>query len=350
MNIEEIDKNFKLPELNNLSETSIYDTKKNKDYLYGLMADDIFKRMPTDTAINVNEGVKELYTHTAGGRVRFMTDSDFLTIIAKCPYISNFYHMPRTASSGFDIYINDVFSGIIAPALSDNTEFGGTIQLGKGMKEITVNFPLYNAVNDLFIGLKKGAVLKKASDYKISKPIVFYGSSITQGGCVSRPGLSYISHISRMLNLDYINLGFSGSCKAEKLMGEYISNIPMSAFIYDYDHNAPTAEHLKNTHESFFKQIREKNKELPIIMISMPNFKAWSQHDAEAPIQRRNIIKETYENAVKAGDKNVYFIDGELLFGEKSWDSCTVDGAHPNDLGQYRMAEVIAPIIKAALK
>ena len=351
MKIWEIDKNFKLPGLEEDLKADIYNIKENQFCLYGLIVDNAFRRMPEDIAIKTNEGVKELHTNTAGGRLRFVTDSEFISLKVVCPYITDFYHMPRSGSSGFDIYVDGVYYGIIAPGSTINEgEFGGTRHLAKtGLKEIIINFPLYNAVNEVFLGLEQGSVFEKASDYAIDKPLVYYGSSITQGGCVSRPGLSYPAHISRKLNLDYINLGFSGSGKAEEIMGNYISELSMSAFIYDYDHNAPNVEHLENTHERFFKQIREKNKDLPIIMISMPDIKFWNQH-CDLSIRRREIIKKTYKNAVNSGDNNVYFIDGETLWGETDWDSCTMDRCHPNDIGHYRMADKIAPVIKEALK
>ena len=122
----------------------------------------------------------------------------------------------------------------------------------KTEREITINFPLYSSVADLYIGLDETAVLKKSLGYKHKKPIVFYGSSITQGGCASRPGNAYESIISRALQTDYINLGFSGNAKAEDEIAQYIKDLDMSVFIYDYDHNAPNLKHLEDTHQRMF--------------------------------------------------------------------------------------------------
>ena len=122
----------------------------------------------------------------------------------------------------------------------------------------TINFPLYQGVNSLYIGLKEGSVIKEAPEYETTAPFVYYGSSITQGGCASRPGSAYQNILSRHLQWDHINLGFSGSCKGEDEMAYYIASLDMSVFVYDYDHNAPTVEHLKNTHEIFFKKIKIK--------------------------------------------------------------------------------------------
>ena len=44
----------------------------------------------------------------------------------------------------------------------------------------------------------------------------------------------------------------------------------MSCFVYDYDHNAPTLEHLENTHEKMFNTIRKAKPDLPILMLTRP--------------------------------------------------------------------------------
>lgn len=66
--------------------------------------------------------------------------------------------------------------------------------------------------------------------------------------------------------------------------------------------------------------------------------------------QRRDVIRRTYENALKAGDKNVYFVDGDTLFGNSERTACTVDRCHPNDLGFERMYRAVLPTLKKALK
>ena len=142
---------------------------------------------------------------------------------------------------------------------------------------------------------------------------------------------------------DYINLGFSGNAKAEDEIIDYIAELDMSVFVYDYDHNAPEPEHLKRTHFALYEAIRNKNPELPYIMITHPS------KGINEPVNRRKIIMESYLKALDKGDKNVYYIDGDSLFAGYEYDSCTVDGCHPNDLGLYRMAQGILPILKEIL-
>jgi lysophospholipase L1-like esterase len=128
-------------------------------------------------------------------------------------------------------------------------------------------------------------------------------------------------------------------------MALLIARIPMSVFVYDYDHNAPNVKHLADTHAPFFRTIRQARPELPIIMVSRPDF---DSNPAEGRV-RREIIRTTYEQAKANGDKHVFFVDGETLFGEHDRDACTVDGCHPNDLGFMRMAQTIRPTLAKAL-
>ena len=169
---------------------------------------------------------------------------------------------------------------------------------------------------------------------------MYYGSSITQGGCASRPGMSYQAIVSRRFDYDYINLGFSGNAKAEDTIIDYIKNLDMSIFIYDYDHNAPTVEHLANTHEKMFKAIREAHPNLPIIMMSRPKFKLTDLEE-----QRLEIIKTTYNNAIASGDKNVYLITGKELTA-LCGNEGTVDNCHPTDFGFASMAKAVGDVIE----
>ena len=127
-------------------------------------------------------------------------------------------------------------------------------------------------------------------------------------------------------------------------MADYLNTLDMSVFVYDYDHNAPTVEHLQQTHEPFFKRIREVHPDVPVIMMTRPG----AVYDDEAKA-RREVVRQTYNNAISNGDTNVFFIDGEEFFGNIDRYSCAVDTIHPNDLGFYRMANVIEPVMKAAL-
>ena len=169
---------------------------------------------------------------------------------------------------------------------------------------------------------------------------MFYGSSITQGGCASRPGNCYESRVSRALQADFINLGFSGSCRGEEEMAHYIKTLEMSAFVFDYDHNSRTPKYLGETHQKFFNIIREANPNVPILILSRPE----PVLTGNAQISR-DVIEKTCLDSRANGDENVYFLDGPALMKIAGFDG-TVDGCHPNDLGFYSMAEAIVEALK----
>ncbi len=340
--ISKLDKNFAVEENIKKDGFEFYDAKRAPISLYGVFHDgNGYCRMPADVAKTVSEGVYYLSRNTAGGRVRFITDSPSVIIKAELPSICDMPHMPRTGSAGFDFYVREgerenFVQTLIPP--KEQISYSGVGEFGSEKKErlITVNMPLYNSVNELYIGVKEGSVIKPAPDHAVSLPIVSYGSSITQGGCASRPGNSYQAILSRRYDANYINLGFSGNGKGEDEMRDHLASMKMSAFLLDYDHNAPTGEHLERTHRPIYEAVRRTNPDIPIIMMARPVF-----FDAEAGVAKRNeIIKKTYDYAVASGDENTYFIPSHELC-EYCRDNGTVDRTHPNDLGFFSMALAI---------
>ena len=358
--ISEIDVNFAVFGVINNTEVNFFNVRCEPFSIYGLLTNegDRFRRLPTVLAEQVNPGVLRLHGNTAGGRVRFRTDSSFVAIRAVMPDRCLMSHMPFLGSSGFDLYEDDGadshYRGSFMPPLERKDSYESILQLGTHKsRSFTIHFPLYDDVSELYVGLEPGATLEAGEPYRDLAPILFYGSSITQGGCASRPGNAYSNIISRNLHIDHRNLGFAGSCKGEPAIAAYIAAQRMSLFFMDYDHNTPTVEHLQKTHEKFFLSIREGQPDLPIVMASRTDI-PWMPSRQVDRQRRRDIILQTYENAVKRGDRRVYFVDGSTVFQEAkklgvSPDSCTVDGTHPNDLGFACMAGVFGNIIKDLL-
>ena len=311
------------------------------------MGKNLYRLPRTITPQDISGGVCQLANHTAGGVVRFRTDSRCITIRANIlnqnPKMG---HMPETGSSGFDIfrnrnehvktvnpahYKNEIPRPLVAVAAKSGT--------GK-MCDYAIYLPLYNGLYSLEIGLSPDAKIEEPTPHKIKKPILFYGSSITQGACASRTSNSYSAMLCRELDAPMINLGFSGNAKGEPKMAELIASLDLAAFVYDYDYNAPNAEHLAKTHEAFFKRIRKAHPDLPIIILGKIT---------GATDERDAIVRATYENAVKTGDKKVWFVDGKKLFEGADVSYLTVDKCHPNDLGFYLMFRNSLPTLKKAL-
>ena len=324
--------------------------------LYGVFYDDKagrFLRMPQSVADSVNPTVALLNGYTAGGRIRFSTDANRMSVTITYDAYNVNCHMSALGSSGFILLEeNEGSDGRISYKLAAHfipghyanvsescSPNGYSVEkclVGEGMRNFILYLPIYNDVKDLVLGFPEGSRVSHGLKYRNVKPVLYYGSSITEGGCASRPDNAYQCFVSRWTDTDFINLGFSAGALGEESIAEYIASLDMSVFVCDYDHNAPNAEHLWATHERLYRIFRKKHKETPVIFMSKPDFDG----DPIAPA-RREAVKATYDKALAEDDKNVYFIDGQTLFKETDRQSCTVDGTHPNDIGFLRMAEAV---------
>ena len=342
MKIEKIDPNFKKAE-QKCADTVSYTIPCEGFELYGVSYDKKlgkFTRMDMDIAEKVSDGVKILATNTSGGRLRFSTDAKHIGISVTYPWLTQMSHMPLTGSCGFVLLekVGKTYKNIATfrPSCEDTAGYSGSVEVGGGKREYLLFFPLYNDVSSFEIILDSSAQLFEPEKYKETEPILYYGASIDQGGCASRPDSSYPAIISKWNDIDFINLGFSGNCMGEQLMAEYLAKIDCSLFFMSYDGNAPTVEFLQQTHYPFYETYRRRRKDVPIVLMSVPCFEKYPN-----AAENREVLRQTYLKARENGDENIYFIDGETLFAEADREICTVEGIHPNDLGFYRMAEAI---------
>jgi len=269
--------------------------------------------------------------------VRFRTDSKKIGIKAKFHIILGMQHMASSGADGFDLYEGMGKSAkLIKNMFPTDKKIDQTVETDGVMKDYTIYFPLYAGVDSVKIGLDKDAKIESATPHKIKLPFLYYGSSITQGGCASRPGNCYTALVAREFDAPMINMGFSGSAMGEEYMSDMISEIPMSVFFLDYDYNATSPEHLEKTHYKFYKKIRNVQPDISIVMMSGVRSASADISDAK---KRKEIIISSFERAKAEGDSNVYFVDGLKLFGDVPADGCTVELCHPTDLGFYLMAQ-----------
>ena len=324
--------------------------------IYGLIpgVDGIFTcRIPREIAKTVSTTVLSECGYGAGGRVLFSTNSSFVAIKVEYAYGAVPTVCNHCFTHGFDLYKfgdDETYKFVAAyrPAKDfdyKTAEYKANTKNNGEMGSFLINTPHFSGVKKLYIGLEKGSKLEHGASYRNEKPIIFYGSSITHGAAAGRPGNTYENFISQKYNLNYTNLGFAGGAKGQVEIAEYMAGLDMCMFVSDYDHNAPDAEHLKETHFRLYEIIRKKHPDIPYIMISKPDFSS----NSKADVARRGVIIESFEKARAAGDENVYFIDGGTLFDGEFRESCTSDGCHPNDLGFYRMADKIGAVIARAM-
>ncbi len=344
--ISEIDKNFAV--VSEIKKDGIVwiDSKSEPFTVKGVFYDDgCYKRMPTETAKQVSKGVEYLHYHTSGGRILFETDSPYVAVhsVGKSDHMC---HMAFTGSKGFDLYIFEDgefrYFKTFTPSAEKRDDMENIIEFPNAEKrKLMIHFPLYGGVSELNIGLDSNASVAPFDPYIKGERLVYYGSSITQGGCASRPGNNFPAIVSRKTMTDFLCLGFSGSAHGEEIMADYIAAQDMSCFVMDYDHNdMGDPGNFAIRHPRLYKKVREKYPDIPVIMMSGP----WSKKFENPGARTRAIVIDTYEKA-KANGENVYFIDGEKMFGTEFADCASVDGCHPNDFGFVKMAEAVLKVI-----
>lgn len=355
MSHQNFDKNFTANETAETETTVWYTTPGEPFEIYGLMPEKdglLSRRMPLAYAETVSTGVAGQCGYGAGGRILFSTDSPYVAL--RVEYGAGVVHTVcnHCLCYGFDLYKvregREVFIAACRPVAEfdyHRAEYKAQTWTNGEMTCFTLNFPNFSEVKALSIGLQKGSRLEKGRPYRNGKPVVFYGSSITHGAAAGRPGNAYPSFISQKYNLDYVNLGFAGKALGETVMANYIASLDMCAFVCDFDHNANTVERLLTAHYRLYEIVRRSHPDIPYIIVTRPDY----YPNEEKHSKLWAVIRDTYDRAIAAGDENVYFVDGRHLFDGEFYDSCTSDGIHPNDLGFYRMAEKIGPVVAKAL-
>ena len=166
--IEMLDQNLKSNAVISEKDCVFHDIRKFDAFdIYGLVDPkntSEFHRVPLDVCDKIGAGMQYFGRKTAGGRVRFSTNSKYVAIRVKMPEI-HLRNMNYSGSAGFDLYIDgekeSKFYKIFIPPFDFKDEWQGIIYLPGGRKHrnITICFPLYNLVEKVEIGLQKSATL-----------------------------------------------------------------------------------------------------------------------------------------------------------------------------------------------
>jgi len=321
---------------------------------YWFAQDGVFRRLPQKSAWKLSQNVDTLADCTAGGQVRFRTDSCRILIRAHTDESKSNSAMAEAGRTGFDLYCGmpgqELFwNATAAPCLAG--EF--TCELfhvqERKWRDFVLNFPLYNRVYRMELGLEAAAGLKAPYRWSDPRKIVIYGTSITQGGCASRPGMAFTNILSRRLNIEFLNFGFSGNGHTLPEHAHLIASIENPAlFIIDSEANCISAELFRERLPKFIDIIRKRHGKVPILVVSKISY--GPRYALEIPAREQKLVQINCVKEIRsAGDKHIHFLDGSDFLG-KDYSECSVDGAHPNDLGFYRMAEAFEPALRKLLK
>lgn len=293
-----------------------------------------YARLPQKAEGLVPKPVWDLGRHTAGLCIRFTTDAPSIQVRWTLGSPSTaMEHMPATGVSGVDLYVNDSdrswrFVANGRPAGMSNV---ATFDVAPG-KQHLLYLPLYNIVPSIQIGIPKNRTIAAAKPIA-AKPIVFYGTSITQGGCASRPGMAYTAIVGRKLNVPVINLGFTGNGRMELALADLLAELDPSVYVLDCLWNM-TPEQVNERVAPFVKRLRQSRPNTPILLAedcSVGNI---------TPTPKGVLLRSIYDKLKADGVTNLHFLSNSGMLGVDG--EATVDGCHPTDLGMSRMADVFA--------
>ena len=308
-------------------------------------------RLPTESGLDFREDLVSLAKGMTGVQLAFKSDTKCIYLKVQVGDVSPVEHMPITATTGFDLYLGEPGKQTFYLCCRWGTEESSYCchlfdHKEREMRSFLLNFPLLKELVSVEIGLTRGAEIAPPPAYSRAGKIVFYGTSITHGLCVSRSGLIYPNQISRRLNQELVNISFSGNARGDLSVAEALADInDVSIFILDYEANCENETYL-DTIPPIIKKLRERHPYIPILLLSRPPF-ATELHQQSAQDERLVLVEKqrVYIENEKATDINLHFRSWHELLGD-DFHEYTVDSVHPNSLGATKMAEALFPVIE----
>ena len=314
----------------------------------------LYGRLPSYLKERTRPPVWALSKNCSGLAIRFRTNSTLIAAKWELTGDVVMNHFAPSGIKGLDLYCLKngkwQFVNSARPAGEITTAVIIDHMVGNEM-EYMLYLPLYDGLTNLEIGVKSTAEIgaPMIDSPRKEKPVVFYGTSITQGGCASRAGMSYPNQLSRMLDRQIINLGFSGNGQLDLEIAEFMADIDASCFVMDCLPNVTTAQ-MKEKYVRFLEIIRKKRADVPILLVESILFPhMYFDQTVYSLLNEKNAtLQQIYAGQKMKHDKNIYYLKSDQLIGNDS--EGTVDGVHLTDLGFLRMSQSLYPAIRKLIK
>lgn len=322
-----------------------------------------------DMKDSTGDGIIKRGAHldSAGFYIAFETDADTIEFDFKLRKGHSSGITPDPNESGFDLlkWNGSVYE--FEKNSGDILEQGNTVNFSydntsKKTDKYILLFPSYNGLanteeNDFTITIPKDAKFYQDYPYKENKakPILIYGTSVSQGASASLPSKIYTTLLSSKMKKEVLNLGFWGRAFMYTNMADYLASIPSSLFIIETALNIkdldkwsdptddPNGDKLKIANATYLiKTYREHNPNTPIVVLSQFRRGVDVVGDTSAEGYQGEILKnvvDTLESTVG----NLYFISRVGLTLEYS---DAPDQVHPSDAGMEKWANHIYDTIK----
>lgn len=307
-------------------------------------AERVLRRLPQQPAWPLRDEVDHLANHTAGAQLRFRTDASTVAVRYEVGGPANASHMPASGQCGIDAYVEDgdeeprYWGTTVRPAVGETSATGVLFHADtRDMRTVSLNLPLYQSIRSIEIGLDRNASISSPRPFRGGR-VIFYGTSITQGGCASRPGTCYPSILSRRLDAEVVNLGFDNNGRGDAALAQLMASIDdVACYVLDFEINVSEPATLATAIDGFLPILRDRRAETPIVVVSRPIF-ARELHESDRVadrIARRAILSAAVERHRSRGDRNIHLVDLSVhgVFEH------TVDGLHPTDMGMHTIAD-----------
>lgn len=291
--------------------------------------------------------------HSAGMSLRFASDSPFISVKWHNREKGLMNHQTPTGTRGLDLYtlLPDgtwTFVNSARPDVNNHNTAARVISnMDPEMREYMLFLPLYDGIDSIFIGTSPEAAFNQpAVNLPVrEKPIVMYGTSLLQGGCANRPGMAHTNILTRRLNREIINFGFSGNGQLDLVIADLIAAIPDPGLIVmDCVPNINHAQ-MDTLLVPFYNIIREAHPTVPILFVEDPQF-PHIRFDKAAYNEVTTLNahwKREYEK-LAAKDPNLHYLTSDN-FGGDDYEA-TVDGLHYTDLGFLRLSDIMEPMLR----
>ncbi|MCX5661854.1 MAG: SGNH/GDSL hydrolase family protein [Planctomycetota bacterium] len=319
--------------------------------LEGRAWDDVerpYHRLPKRAKEIVRDPVWSLGTRATGVRARFVTDSTKVDVRWKNVNDAHFDHMPDSGTAGLDLYVRDAGRWALAGVgrlTRAGYNFAAMVHsLPAGPKEFMIHLPLYSEVEYAHVGVPLAATMTPAPAWPAKiKPMLFYGTSITHGGCASRPGMSYPAQVSRILDRPFWNISFDGNAFMDIELAHLFAELDPSVFVVDAVANM-NADMVHQRMSDFIHVLRKARPRTPILVMERPLGRLGPMFAAFQAKELHAALREEFDKLVKKGLPGLHYLPCTGLLGDDN--EGTSDTGHPSDLGFYRMAHVVAPVLK----
>ena len=302
-----------------------------------------YDRLPASFKGKVREPVWNLSKSSSGLSIRFLTNSPIISV--KWEVLNDFKmnHMSETGIKGVDLYFrnNDGWQYLSTGRPQGFVNEATLLEnMNAEEREYKIYLPLYDGIKNIEIGIDAESYIRQPeTDY--GKPVIFYGTSITQGGCASRPGMAHTNIISRKLDIDCINFGFSGNGRMDESIAEVLSETEAACYVIESMHNMISPQNVRERTIPFINTLREKHPDTPILLVDITkaSFSVLDHKVSEYSRDMSDALKVEYQKMMDMGYKNLFYVEALTALG--SDQEGTVDGVHFNDLGFMRYADFL---------